>query len=150
MSRESSFVSHMRISQRRPHRVRAMSGTRVRVICVIVALGLFAAHEARSTVHAKGWPSLFRGVVVADSQVGIRVVRVEDASQAHLADLRPEDIIVRVNGPCYDLVFASTPSLDDCGGLPGLADRWTCELVCVPKLLLYFLLLQLIVTLSAG
>jgi len=43
-------------------------------------------------------PSLFRGVVVADSPFGVRVISVEEASQAHLADLRPEDIIVRVHG----------------------------------------------------
>ena len=41
-------------------------------------------------------PSLFRGVVVADSPLGVRVVSVEEGSQASLADLRPEDIIVRV------------------------------------------------------
>jgi len=33
---------------------------------------------------------------VADSPLGVRVVSVEDASQAALADLRPDDIIVRV------------------------------------------------------
>jgi len=43
-------------------------------------------------------PSLFRGVVVADSPLGVRVVSVEDASQASQADLRPEDIIIRVDG----------------------------------------------------
>ena len=34
-------------------------------------------------------PSLFRGVVVAEGPVGVRVVRVEETSQAYLADLRP-------------------------------------------------------------
>ena len=43
------------------------------------------------------WPSLFCEVVVVDSQLGVRVVSVEDASQAHWADLRPDDIIVRVH-----------------------------------------------------
>ena len=43
-------------------------------------------------------PSLFRGVVVADSPLGVRVVSVEDASQASLADLRPDDLILRVRG----------------------------------------------------
>jgi len=47
-------------------------------------------------VFAGERPSLFRGVVVADSPVGVRVVSVEDASQAALADLRAEDVIVRV------------------------------------------------------
>ena len=48
------------------------------------------------TILAAQLPSLFRGVVVADSELGVRVVSVEEASQAALADLRPEDIIVRV------------------------------------------------------
>ena len=48
-------------------------------------------------VFAAQLPSLFRGVVVVDSSLGVRVVSVEEASQAHQADLRPEDIIVRVN-----------------------------------------------------
>jgi hypothetical protein len=43
-------------------------------------------------------PSLFRGVVVADSPVGVRVVSVEESSQAYLADLRPDDVIVQVQG----------------------------------------------------
>ncbi|MBI1992166.1 MAG: PDZ domain-containing protein [Candidatus Omnitrophica bacterium] len=47
---------------------------------------------------ATQWPSLFRGVVVADSQLGVRVVSVEESSQAYLADLRPEDLIISVQG----------------------------------------------------
>ncbi len=43
-------------------------------------------------------PSLFRGVVVVDSPLGVRVVSVEESSQAFQADLRPEDVIVRVHG----------------------------------------------------
>ena len=39
---------------------------------------------------------MFRGIVLADSESGVRVVSVDEGSQAHLADLRPEDIIVRV------------------------------------------------------
>jgi len=35
---------------------------------------------------------------VADSQVGVRVVSVEETSQAFQADLRPEDIIISVDG----------------------------------------------------
>ena len=49
-----------------------------------------------SPVFAAQAPSLFRGVVVADSEAGVRVVSVEENSQAYLADLRPEDVIVRV------------------------------------------------------
>ncbi|MBI4342772.1 MAG: PDZ domain-containing protein [Candidatus Omnitrophica bacterium] len=41
-------------------------------------------------------PSLFRGVVVADSLIGVRVVSVQESSQAYQADLRPDDIIVQV------------------------------------------------------
>ena len=48
------------------------------------------------SVWAAQLPSLFRGVVVADSPLGVRVVSVQEASQAALADLRPEDILVRV------------------------------------------------------
>jgi len=42
-------------------------------------------------------PSLFRGIVVADSPQGVAVVTVEDSSQAFLAGLRPEDVIVQVD-----------------------------------------------------
>lgn len=51
---------------------------------------------AQDFVFASQRPSLFRGVVVADSPLGVRVVSIEESSQAFLADLRPEDIIVRV------------------------------------------------------
>ncbi|MBI4341121.1 MAG: PDZ domain-containing protein [Candidatus Omnitrophica bacterium] len=47
-------------------------------------------------VFAAELPSLFRGVVVTDSPLGVRVVSVEEATQAALADLRPEDLIVRI------------------------------------------------------
>jgi hypothetical protein len=46
--------------------------------------------------HAASIPSLFRGIVVADSPVGVRVISVEADAPAALADLRAEDIIVRV------------------------------------------------------
>ena len=42
-------------------------------------------------------PSLFRGVVVAEGPVGVRVISVEDGVPASLADLRPEDVIVQIN-----------------------------------------------------
>ena len=42
-------------------------------------------------------PSLFRGVVVADSSEGVRVISVEESSQASFADLRPEDVIVQLD-----------------------------------------------------
>ncbi len=59
-------------------------------VCAVAPfhIGLFA--------ESGPWPSLFRGVVVADSPSGVKVISVNPASQAYLADLRPEDIIVRV------------------------------------------------------
>lgn len=59
----------------------------------LVVCGTLGMAEAKAAKQ----PSLFRGIIVADSPLGIRVVSVEQASQAHLADLRPEDIIVRVH-----------------------------------------------------
>lgn len=49
-------------------------------------------------VFAGTLPSLFRGIIVADSPLGVRVVSVEAQSQASLSDLRPEDVIVRIDG----------------------------------------------------
>lgn len=60
------------------------------------ALSLVACCVLLSPVFAATWPSLFRGVVVTDSSVGVRVVSVEHTSQAYQADLRPEDIIIRI------------------------------------------------------
>ncbi len=54
------------------------------------------SHFVTSPLSAAELPSLFRGVVVADSNAGVRVVSVEESSQAYLSDLRPEDVIVRV------------------------------------------------------
>lgn len=62
--------------------------------CLVFPL---ASHLSPLAVYAGQRPSLFRGVVVADSPLGVRVVSVADSSQASLAGLRPEDIIVRVN-----------------------------------------------------
>ena len=68
----------------------------VRLIAyVLLSLSSFAT-EPLQPVLASTLPSLFRGVVVANSPLGVRVVSVEGVSQAFLADLRPEDIIVRV------------------------------------------------------
>ena len=60
-------------------------------------LGLGLAVCCAASTAAAAMPSVFRGVVVADSPLGVRVVSVEEQSQAALADLRPEDIIIRVN-----------------------------------------------------
>jgi hypothetical protein len=55
-------------------------------------------------VSAAQLPSLFRGVVVADSPIGVRVVSVEPSSQAYEADLRPEDVIVRIDDEQVDSI----------------------------------------------
>ena len=51
-----------------------------------------------SVLVAGQWPSLFRGVVVANSALGVRIVSVEEQSQAALCDVRAEDVIVQING----------------------------------------------------
>ena len=58
---------------------------------------LFTIHYSLFTAQATQLPSLFRGVVVAADRFGVRVVSVEEASQAYQADLRPEDIIVQID-----------------------------------------------------
>ena len=69
----------------------------LRILLTAGSVALLTTCACLPTGLAAPLPSLFRGVVVADSAEGIRVVSVEDASQAALADLRPEDIIVQVN-----------------------------------------------------
>lgn len=48
--------------------------------------------------RAEEWPSLFRGVAVADSAAGVRVVSVEPTAMAFHAQLRPEDVILQIDG----------------------------------------------------
>ena len=60
--------------------------------CIVVSCMLVTCHAVLATER----PSLFRGVAVADSPLGVRVVSVQESSQAACADLRPEDIVVRV------------------------------------------------------
>ena len=67
------------------------------VALVGLALESSLATSHYSLVTASQLPSLFRGVVVTNSPLGVRVVSVEETSQAYLADLRPEDVIVRVD-----------------------------------------------------
>ena len=62
---------------------------------LLIASALLAALPLAA--FAESWPSLFRGVVVSNNEIGVKVVSVEPASQAYLADLRPEDVIVRVD-----------------------------------------------------
>ena len=64
----------------------AMFGLMFLVSCLLAQDAAFSGEK----------PSLFRGVVLANSSSGVRVVSVDDGSRAHLADVRPEDIIVRV------------------------------------------------------
>ena len=61
----------------------------------LLAVSFFILHV--SLAFAAQLPSLFRGVVLANSELGVRVVSVEEDSQAALADLRPEDVIVQVD-----------------------------------------------------
>ncbi len=78
-------------------RQRLRNTSRHRIFLLVFWYSLSTVHCPLSTVLGAQWPSLFRGVVVADSPLGVRVVSVEEASQAYWADLRPEDIIVRVD-----------------------------------------------------
>ena len=85
---------------------RMRASRRIYLACVLtLSLALSAAPSA----CAQGrWPSLFRGVAVAESAdgIGVRVVGVDESSQAYQADLRPLDIIVKVRE-------ADIRSLDD-------------------------------------
>ena len=63
-----------------------------------IVAGALLAGLVLSSAEAAPWPSLFRGVVVAAGALGVRVVSVEDDSQAALCDLRAEDVIVQING----------------------------------------------------
>lgn len=65
-------------------------------IALLVMMATMAG--SRLTLSAAPLPSLFRGMAVADSPVGVRIVSVEPTSQAYAADLRPEDVIVQING----------------------------------------------------
>ncbi|MBI4353818.1 MAG: PDZ domain-containing protein [Candidatus Omnitrophica bacterium] len=64
----------------------------------LFVLFLLSATCFKSPVFAGQLPSLFRGVVVADSPEGVRVISVEENSQAYFADLRPEDLVIQIDG----------------------------------------------------
>lgn len=66
-------------------------------VSVVLCLSLVACLLSLVSAFSAQLPSLFRGVVVADNPLGVRVVSVEEHSQASLVDLRPEDIIVQIN-----------------------------------------------------
>jgi len=61
-----------------------------------ICVSLLLLASPLSAVTAAQLPSLFRGIVVADAEPGVRVVSVEESSQAYEADLRPDDIVLRV------------------------------------------------------
>ena len=85
---------------------------------VLFVTTLVACHLSLVAVFAGQLPSVFRGVIVADSPEGVRVISVEEHSQADFADLRPEDIILQVNEtPVGTIEEFSRASLD----LKGLA-----------------------------
>ena len=52
---------------------------------------------SHAPAYAAPLPSLFRGVVVTNASGGVRVVTVDEGSQAQLADVRPEDLITQIN-----------------------------------------------------
>jgi len=66
-------------------------------VTVMFCASLLTTNQSPVTAFAGQLPSLFRGVVVANSPAGVRIVSVEETSQASLADLRSEDIIVQIN-----------------------------------------------------
>ena len=63
------------------------------LICLLSTVDCLFPHVS----YAASLPSLFRGIVVADSSAGVRIVSVEEGSQAFLADVRAEDILLRVD-----------------------------------------------------
>ncbi|HEX9785310.1 MAG TPA: hypothetical protein VGA56_21580 [Opitutaceae bacterium] len=64
------------------------------VACCVLLSGGVALHAEEPN---PAWPSLFRGVVVTDTQLGVQIVRVDEASQAYQADLRPGDLLLRIH-----------------------------------------------------
>ncbi len=76
---------------------RVTSDEKIKFGVVFFVLLFATLHSSLTTVSAEQLPSLFRGVIVAGSALGVRVVSIEEDSQAALADLRPEDIIIRIN-----------------------------------------------------
>lgn len=70
----------------------------VPVGCAVLVVVGAAVCALRSTAFAAQLPSLFRGIVVANSPLGVRVVSAEETSQSYQADLRAEDIIVQIDG----------------------------------------------------
>jgi hypothetical protein len=64
---------------------------------VVSFLSLLTAHLSPVFAAEGRLPSIFRGVVVADGPFGVRVVSVDESSQASLTDLRAEDVILEIN-----------------------------------------------------
>ena len=81
-----------------------LRGTRCRALApkligraVTPLIAMFLSITLHAAAQAGARPSLFRGVVVADSPVGVRVVSLEESAQAYQTDLRPDDVIARIN-----------------------------------------------------
>lgn len=70
---------------------------RAKHLCVVMLWALVSCLMSHVSLSAGQLPSLFRGVIVADSPEGVRVISVEEHSQADFAGLRPEDIVLQVN-----------------------------------------------------
>ncbi|MBI3009570.1 MAG: PDZ domain-containing protein, partial [Candidatus Omnitrophica bacterium] len=65
----------------------------------MISFGVLAFSVVTSSnAEAQKLPSLFRGVVVTDSALGVRVVNVEEGSAAYEADLRADDLILQIHG----------------------------------------------------
>ena len=77
---------------------------RIACLGVLVAFILAPRPLPLALCFALELPSLFRGVVIADHSFGVRVVSVDEDAQAYQADLRPEDIIIRIDSEEIDSI----------------------------------------------
>lgn len=66
-------------------------------LCFVILWSLVSCLMSHVSLFGAQLPSLFRGVVVANSPEGVRVISVDADSQADFADLRPEDIILQID-----------------------------------------------------
>ena len=74
-----------------------MTNLKFRAVFLFIFIYSLPTTHYSLTGEAAAFPSLFRGITVVDSPVGVRIVSVEENSQAALADVRPDDIIIHVN-----------------------------------------------------
>ena len=68
-----------------------------RIVWLAIVI-VFLLSALRCTLNADQLPSVFRGLIVADSPLGVRIVSVETGSQAEQADVRPQDVVVSIDG----------------------------------------------------